>query len=153
MAASVTTFQLLTFFNVTESTGGSPAGITAPSVFQEMNQSINPAATHFSVYKQALGSTLSPDFTAAQGTNGNINATNKRLLGICIVSAATNTADVNIATGATNGYPLPQPIKVKPGGFVIEWFGSSLPVVDATHKTVDITGNGSTTPEIGFIFG
>jgi hypothetical protein len=105
------------------------------------------------VYKQALGSPLSPDFTAAQGTNGNIDATGKRLMGICVVSNQSNTAAVNIATGATNGYLLPQPITVKPGGFVIQWFATTLPPVDATHKTVDITGDNTSVPEIGFIFG
>ena len=87
------------------------------------NSGTSPAPALFSVYKQALAATLTVDFTSAQGSNGNVNATGKRLLGILVTSPAASTADVNIATGASNGYALPQPIKVKPGGFAVGRFG------------------------------
>src|SRR5579863_1282018 len=113
MASSVTAFQLYTFFNVTENTNSAPTGVGAPIVFQEMNQSLNPTVAYFAIYRQSLGSTLSPDFTAAQGTNGTINASGMRLMAICVVNPSTSTADVNIAAGAANPYALPQPITVK----------------------------------------
>ncbi len=159
MAASVTSLQLFMSCAIVENTGGGPPGIPVLSTFRDFDQSLNlnsgtsPAPALFAVYKQSLGSTLSPDFTSAQGSNGNVNATGKRLLGMLVTNPATATADVNIATGATNGYALPQPVKVKPGGFVVQWFGGALGVIDATHKTLDITGDGTTTPEIGLIFG
>lgn len=159
MSASITALQWFLNLNITENTGGGPAGIPVFSTFDSLNQSLNLSSTtnpypqKFSIYQQALITTLTPNFTSAQGTNGNINATGLRLLGIVVVNPAASTADVTIATGAANGYSLPQTITVKPGGFVIEWFGTALSLVDSTHKTVDITGDATTTPEIGFIFG
>ena len=137
------------------------AGITAPSTYQELDQvlTLTPASTPpvslFGVYKQALTALLTIDFTACQGSNGNVNANGKKLVAICIANPTASGQDVNIATGGTNGYTLPQPIKVKPGGFAIVYFAGALAGVDGTHKTIDITqaSYGSDTPEIGFLFG
>jgi hypothetical protein len=159
MSASVTALRLILQFQVDENPGSAPAGVALLSTFKELdtslflNSSSTPAPSLFSVYKTLIsGGGYTIDTTAAQGTNGTVNANGKKLIGLVINNPSASAGDAQVATGATNGYSLPQPIKVKPGGFAVEWFASALGAIGSGAKTLDITATNGDTPEIGLLF-
>lgn len=160
MSASVTQLLLLAQFQVTENPGSAPAGVALSSLFKELDQfqqltpSSTPPVSLFGIYKTTIsGGTYTVDVTSLQGSNGTLNATAKKLVAIAIANPVGSAGDVNVATGASNGYTIPQPLKVKPGGFLVEYFAANLTAVDSTHKTLDVTGTTGDTPEIALIFG
>lgn len=160
MAASVLQAQLLSWFKIFEATGGAPSGVNSPSAFEDLDQFLQldgtttPAVALFSVYKPTIsGGGFTIDLTAAQGSNGNINATGKKLLAVQVANPAGSAGDVTISTGASNGYALAQPVKVKPGGFAMIYQAAALGAVDGTHKTLDVTATNGDVPYIGLLFG
>jgi len=160
MSASVIRAYLLSWFRVDETTGGAPSGVNSPSHFEDLDQLFDlsslttPNPTLFAVYKTLIsGGGYNIDLTAAQGTNGNIDATGKKLLAVCIFNPAASAGFVQIATGGSNGYTLPQPIKVYPGGFTNQYQAANLIAVDGTHKQLTITATNGDTPYIGLLFG
>ncbi|HEY1600767.1 MAG TPA: hypothetical protein VGG64_14255 [Pirellulales bacterium] len=160
MAAAVKALRCLLQFDIDEDPGSEPAGITLLSTFKGLDQQLFLGPTSaivpalFSIYNTLIsGGGYTIDTTAAQGTNGTINANGKKLLGVVISNPAASAGDVQIATGGSNGYVLPQPVKVKPGGFAFEWFASGLTAIDGTHKTLDITATDGDTPMVGLLFG
>lgn len=161
MSASVTQLLILTQFQVTENPGSAPSGVGVSSFFGELDQlqrltsTSTPPVSLFGVYKTTLSGGYSIDFSSLQGSSGTLNATtgSKKLVAIIIANPSASSGDVNVATGASNGYTIPQPLKVKPGGFVIEYFAGALTGSDATHKTLDVSGTNGDTPEIALVFG
>ena len=62
----------------------------------------------FGVYKTTIsGGGYTIDLTAFQGTNATLDGTGKKLIAIAIANPAASTGDVNVATGASNGYAWP----------------------------------------------
>lgn len=160
MSAAISNLLLLSQFQVTENPGSAPSGVALTSLFQELDQfkqlspTSTPPVSQFGIYKTTIsGGGYTIDVTSLQGSNGTLNANGKKLVAVCVANPAASAGDVNIATGASNGYALAQPIKVKPGGFAIVYQAAQLAAVDGTHKTLDVSGTNGDTPEIGLIFG
>ena len=85
------------------------------------------------------------DLTSLAGFDG----TGLRIQRISVANPAGSTGNVTIATGATNGYALPASIVVYPGGnFVESYNDGGGQDVDATHKTLDVSGTNGDTPII-----
>lgn len=160
MAASITQLLLLTQFQVTENPGSEPSGVPLSSLFQGLDQlaqltpTSTPPVSMFGIYATTIsGGTYTIDVTSLQGSNGTLNANGKRLVALAVANPSTSAGYVQIATGASNGYALPQPVKVNIGGFAYQYMAGTLSVVDGTHKTLDITGTTGDTPILGLIFG
>jgi len=160
MSASISQCLLLSQFQIIENPGSAPSGVALTSLFQELDQlkqlspTSTPAASVFGIYKTLIsGGGYTIDVTSLQGSNGTLNANGKKLVAVCVANPATSTGDVNLATGASNGYALAQPVKVKPGGFAIVYQAAQLAAVDGTHKTLDVSGTNGDTPEVALVFG
>ncbi|HEY4309844.1 MAG TPA: hypothetical protein VGN12_10370 [Pirellulales bacterium] len=160
MAASITNLLLLTQFQVAENPGSQPAGVTLLSTFNDLDQLLQltpttaPPVSMFGVYKTTISSGgYTIDATSLQGTNGSLNATGKKLVAISVKNPTASVGDVNIATGAVNGYAIPQPVKVKPGGFALVYHAAALAAIGSSTKTLDVSGTSGDTPEIGLVLG
>jgi len=159
MAAAVTQLQIITQFHVSENPGSQPAGVGLTSEFVEMDQLENltpastPAAALFAIYKTTIASSgYTIDTTAAQGTNGNINANGKKLNHLVVKNPSASAGDVTIKTSVgANPYTIPTQV-VKPGGYAVVSI-PGLTAIDGTHKTIDVTGTDGDVPEIGMVFG
>jgi len=125
MSASVIRAYLLAWFRVDETTGGAPSGVNSPSHFEDLDQLLDlsspttPNPTLFSVYKTAISSGgYTIDLTAAQGSNGNVDATGKKLLGVMIFNPAASAGFVQLATGGSNGYTIPHRSRSTPAALI-----------------------------------
>ena len=110
MASTVLRANLTFGFTVSEDHGGAPAGVTIESPFSTFNDSLSmlptdtPPAALLSLYKTTIsGGGYTIDLTAAQGSNGNVNGTGKRIQAIRVSNPSASTGNVTIATGASNG--------------------------------------------------
>lgn len=113
-----------------------------------------PPAQWYYAYKTALGgSSFDIDLTALPTTQGNVNATGKKVRGIRIRAAATHACTV--APGAANGYQLngANSIVVPAGGDMQMYFADALVAVDGTHKILTITATVGDVPLIQLLVG
>jgi hypothetical protein len=73
-----------------------------------------------------------------------------------INNPSTNTGALTVVPGASNGYNLfgaTSKLVLNPGEY-IEWVGyDALPDIDATHKTIDLTGTGTESSEWVIVLG
>lgn len=63
---------------------------------------------------------------------------------------------MTIVGGASNGYLIfgtSGSVVIQPGGWLTLFTNDGSADIDATHKTIDVSGTGSQTFECGFIFG
>lgn len=100
MAASVQSFLLLTYFQVTEDPGSEPAGVALTSLYKALDQLVQltststPAVAMFGAYATAIsGGTYTIDVTALQGTNGALDCTAKKLIAACVVNPAASAGE------------------------------------------------------------
>lgn len=83
------------------------------------------------------------DLTAC-GAGGDVDLTDLRVTYIKLEGLATNTAEVVVDTGLANGYNLDATLVVEPGDTVVVTKTVANQIdVDATHKTWDVTGDGT----------
>lgn len=160
MASTVLRARLDFGFSVTEDHGGAPSGLAIESPFTLFTDSLpmlptdTPPAALLSLYKSTIsGGGYTIDLTAAQGSNGNVNASGKRIQAIRASNPSASTGNVTIATGASNGRAIPASIVVPPGGETLVFYNDYGMDIDATHKTLDISGTNGDVPEIGILLG
>ena len=124
------------------------------SANKSLNAATTPAATK--VYAEKLSGSQTLDLTALTRSIGAVvNATALRLQQIQISNLSTS-ATIVIAKGATNGYAFNGAAGDKailPSGHYAEYFHDGLTDIDATHKTLDITGTTGQYYNVVMIFG
>lgn len=82
-----------------------------------------------------------------------VDATGLKLQGIKVACPATNTADVLLTAGTTNGYTVGT-IRVTPGGHQLAWFADGLGDVASGAKMVDVTSDDAdATYKVLLVFG
>jgi hypothetical protein len=77
---------------------------------------------------------------ARAGDLAAVDATGLKLQGLKVACPATNTGDVVLTTGATNGYTIGT-IRVTPGGHQLAWFADGLADVASGARTIDVTSS------------
>jgi hypothetical protein len=95
------------------------------------------------------------DLTNVQqlGISPNVNFTGMKLRAIQVFADAANTHPISIATGATYGYTQAGTIgPLNAGGHATHYLPGTT-AVDATHKTLDVTGTGAEGLEVHLVFG
>ncbi len=92
------------------------------------------------------------DLRALTGTNGGSVDGNGLKLQIFRVKNL-GAAEMTFAVGASNGLDIGDGIKVPPGAVIGAMYNDGLHDVDASHKTIDVTGTGSQTAEITIVMG
>lgn len=103
-----------------------------------------PATKAWSDERQLAGGTDTFDLTAlANGNLANVDFTGLKVQLVKIVADPTNTDDIVVADGASNGYHLfgdaSGQITLGPGGAALLFFQDSLPDVSGTAKNVTVT--------------
>jgi hypothetical protein len=159
MASTIIRAQLTFGFTCAEDHGGAPSGVVIESPFTAYNDSLpmlptdTPPAALLSIYKTTIGAGFTIDLTAAQGSNGNVNGSGKRIQAIRVSNPSASIANVTIATGVSNGHVIPASVVVPPGGEALLFYNDYGVDIDGTHKTLDVSGNAADTPEIGILLG
>lgn len=157
MAAAITSLEFILRFHVLENPGDQPSGVTLQSTYAALDQFFTttpsdtiPAALA-AIYKTLFSGDTVIDLTAAQGSNGNINANGKKLRWV-VVNNQANANSMTVQTGDTNGYTMTT-LTVPAGGFLAIYLGDASIAVDGTHKTIKLTGTNGDTPEVLLILG
>ena len=87
------------------------------------------------------------------GVAGTLNQTGNKLRAVHIIAPSTNSAVIQVASGASNGYTSIGTVsQLKPGDACIKVTSNSI-AVDGTHKTIDVTGTGTDAVELLMVFG
>ena len=163
MPASVKNATLSALFDISEDPGSAPSGLTYRPVFNLFNQRValddtatTPTAKKLAVYQTTISGGLTDiDLTAAQGTNGNVDGTGLKVIGILVFNPTASMGNVTLAAGATNPYALvgAQTMVVGPGGFDSKYFASGNAAVSATVKMLRLTGTNGDTPKVAVLLG
>lgn len=118
-----------------------------------------PPAAKVAPFRQALTSGAATiDLTNLPGTNGaSVNGTALKVRACKFRNPAYNSHAITITVGATNGYPL------LGSGFCMTllpgqssgplYLADGAPAIDSTHKTLDLTGTGSESLDVGILLG
>jgi hypothetical protein len=160
MSSTVTRAQLIFGFTAVEDHGGAPSGVVIDSPFTAFNATLallpttTPPVALLAVYKTTIaGGGYTIDLSAAQGSNGTIDATGKRVQALRVSNPSGSTGDVTVATGASNGISLPSSVVVPPGGEALIYYADVGADIDGTHKTLDVSGTDDDVPEVGILLG
>ena len=118
-----------------------------------------PATTVVDVTHTLSGGALTVDLTALTGTNGSsVDATGLKLQQMTISCPSGNTDAVTFTQGAVNGYSIDSAaaswlIPVQPGGYMV-WYGADLAQdVGGSDLAIDLSGTGSETADVIYVFG
>lgn len=158
MAASVLDTVVGFFLTVNEDPGGAPAGLTPVSVFDDFNVTLplttlsTPPVAKLLCYLTIFGSPIDIDLTAAQGTNGNVNCSGKKLIAWMVDNRAAISGAVTVAAGPSNGYTMDGKVFAKGECGLLLPLASGI-VVDGTHKVIRVSGTAGDTPKIAALFG
>ena len=98
------------------------------------------------------------DFTALTGTNGaTVTGSTKKVIAYIMTNPATNANSITITTGASNGLTIfgaSGRHVLQPGQSLMSYDPSGLSTtIDATHKTVDLSGTGAQTLNVIVVMG
>lgn len=134
--------QALTYNALNGVNGNSNAlsldGTTTPAVSQQM------------AFQAAVTTSMTLDLRALACTDGVTRDGNgKKVVGFMLENPSTNTNAITLAIGASNGYGLlgaAFSITLQPGEKIENLkAGTQGVVIDATHKTIDVTCTGTQT--------
>ncbi len=143
---------------VTDPTQTSPSinqNINATTVPTTMNANSTPDATESWSRQLALvAGVLSLDLTAlVQDGVSNLNATGKKLRAIGFYLPADNAGNMQIGTGASNGYSAIGVLGPFPKGAGGVIYLPTAIAVDGTHKILDLAGSGTDKINVMLVFG
>lgn len=97
------------------------------------------------------------DFRALVGTNGGaIDGNGLKVQAIKLINKANNANAITIVPGASNGLNLfgaAFSITLSPGQEITAYFKEQGTDIDATHKTIDISGTGSQVLQVIVVMG
>jgi len=84
------------------------------------------------------------DLTNLNGQDGS----GLRIQRILATNPANSVGNVTVATGASNGRAIPASLVVPPGGTAAYYYNDYGVDIDATNKTLDVTGTNADVPLI-----
>jgi hypothetical protein len=137
---------------VTETVAAGIDGVTDPTlVYNAFNFShtVNASTTITGTKVTADTSALSAgaatiDLTAVPVAGGTTQSfSGLKVRGYLFSTPTTNAANITIAEGASNGYPLGDSIVLKPGQRVVKWLDDEGTTVAGGDKTLDLAGTGT----------
>lgn len=109
-----------------------------------------PPVSFLSERKISASASGTIDLTSLPTTQGTLSATGLKLVVLRINNRGGHT--FTLATGASNGYTLPNSINVDAGGMVEIVFTARI-AIDGTHKNLDYTFNAADQADITLILG
>ncbi|MBI2826699.1 MAG: hypothetical protein HYX69_18665 [Planctomycetia bacterium] len=159
MPAAVANATAGFFLTVHETPASPPTGGSALIETRDFNKVLDllaagtPPVTRFVNYPQATLSsgTLDIDLTAAQGSDGAVDCTGKKL--VAWVIDATNCANqVAVAAGPSNGFAM-NGVTVEAGAAAILLPKAAGAAVGGSNKIIRLTGTGAQVPKFAALFG
>jgi hypothetical protein len=133
--------------------------LAAPATNVTLNAGSTPPASKYTGYEVNLsGGALTLDLTNLLGRAGDaFTGTGLKLQAVVFANKSTNANTMLIATGGSNGYQTDNAtnlsLPLAPGQAAYLWLDNASQTVGSSHKTFDITGTGSQTLQIFFVFG
>lgn len=123
-----------------------------------LNSGSTPPATKVATFEKAMiAGAASIDLTALVGTNGGaVSGSGLKLQRYLLVNPIANANPITIVGGASNGYLLfgtAGSVILNPGDFLYGGAKDTLPDIDATHKTIDISGTGTQALQCTLVMG
>lgn len=159
-AAEILDVYLAACLTTHQTVPGNPTGITTPSEVDDFNITLplgpasTPVVSELIVYPILTiggGGTTDIDLTAAQGSDGAVDCSGKKLIALLLDCQAI-AHQVAVTTGAANGYTL-NGATCHPGGFILLGPLAAGIAVDGTHKVIRLTGTAAETPKLAALFG
>lgn len=140
--------------NITETLSTQVAGISQPRMTHDnfgksvtLNSASTPAAAYVASGTQALtAGSYTLDLTSLPATGGGTQSfSTKKLCGYLFDNPSTNSGTFTITKGASNGHTIGTNWKetIAPGQAVLKYMYTGGETIDATHKTLDVTGTGT----------
>ena len=122
-----------------------------------LNSASTPPVTMASYQTYALsGGAFIIDLRALLGVNDEVQDANGLKLQTIIIRNKSGNNPITIGEGATNGYPIwgaGNDLIVPADSEQGMKFNETLPDVSATDKTIDVSGTGSETFDVGIVLG
>ena len=112
-----------------------------------LNSASTPAAAYVASGTQALtAGAYTIDLTSLPATGGGTQSfSTKKLRGYLLDNPSTNSGTFTFTIGASNGHTIGTNWKetLLPGQAVLKYMYTGGETIDATHKTLDVTGSGT----------
>ena len=162
-APTVTVKQCYANFGVSviENLLGGPAGVVPVSHWETLLKQLTfspsgtPPVSLLIVYAATIvGGGYDIDLTAAQGTQGTVDATGLRVQ-LIAVDATGLLGDFTLDAGPANGYEVngSGELHFTPGGLLLKFLNDAYQDVDATHRMLRVSGTDGDVPMLGILLG